>query len=95
MKNVQSVRFKQVSVISWCCWWELFIKVVVPVEVVILVGWWIYQSALVDNWYNPISEFSLLTIVVQWGIALGLFAFYNRKIANKTEDPQHRKQSTQ
>jgi NSS family neurotransmitter:Na+ symporter len=65
-------------------WWELFIKVLVPIEVITLVGWWIYQSALVGDWYNPISEFSLLTIVVQWGIALGLFAIYNRKIADKT-----------
>jgi NSS family neurotransmitter:Na+ symporter len=68
------------------CWWELFIKVIVPIEVITLVGWWIYQSALVSDWYNPITEFSLATIAVQWGIALALFWFYNRRIANKTAD---------
>jgi NSS family neurotransmitter:Na+ symporter len=67
-------------------WWEVIIKYIVPIEVITLVGWWIYQSALVSDWYNPITEFSLMTIVVQWGVALALFAFYNRKIAHKTAD---------
>src|SRR5699024_983150 len=28
-------------------WWEVVIKYIVPIEVITLVGWWIYQSALV------------------------------------------------
>jgi NSS family neurotransmitter:Na+ symporter len=67
-------------------WWEVVIKYIVPIEVITLVGWWIYQSALVSNWYNPITEFSLMTIVVQWGVALALFAFYNHKIGDKTAE---------
>jgi NSS family neurotransmitter:Na+ symporter len=66
-------------------WWEVVIKYVVPIEVVTLLVWWIYQSASVESWYDPFSTFSLATVVVQWGVAMGLFLFYNRKIANKTE----------
>jgi len=65
-------------------WWEVIIKYVVPIEVITLVVWWIYQSASVDQWYNPISTFSLATVALQWGIALALFLFYNKKIAEKT-----------
>ena len=65
-------------------WWEVIIKYVVPIEVVSLLLWWIYQSASVDAWYNPISTFSLATVFVQWALAMGLFYLYNDVIANKT-----------
>jgi NSS family neurotransmitter:Na+ symporter len=67
-------------------WWEFIIKYVVPIEVISLLIWWIYLSASVDAWYNPISTFSLATVLVQWGVAMGLFILYNRKIADKTRD---------
>jgi NSS family neurotransmitter:Na+ symporter len=65
-------------------WWEVVIKYVVPIEVITLLVWWIYQSASVSQWYNPISTFSLATVLLQWGMAMGLFVLYNRKIADKT-----------
>lgn len=65
-------------------WWEVVIKYVVPIEVISLLIWWIYQSASVDAWYNPISTFSLATVFVQWGIAMALFYFYNDRIAGQT-----------
>lgn len=66
-------------------WWEIIIKYIVPLEVISLLVWWIYQSTLVDEWYNPFNKYSLATILVQWGIAMGLFYFFNRKIAEKTK----------
>lgn len=65
-------------------WWEVVIKYVVPIEVISLLIWWMYQSASVDAWYNPISTFSLATVLVQWAVAMGLFYFYNDRIAEKT-----------
>lgn len=70
-------------------WWEIIIKYVVPVEVVTLLVWWMYLSAAVyapDSWYNPLSLYSVATVLVQWGVAMGLFIFYNRKLAEKTKD---------
>ncbi|MBN2733133.1 MAG: sodium-dependent transporter [Balneolaceae bacterium] len=65
-------------------WWEVVIKYVVPIEVITLLVWWMYQGASVENWYDPISTFSIATVLLQWGIAMVLFIFYNRKIAEKT-----------
>ena len=65
-------------------WWDFIIKYIVPIEVVSLLIWWIYQSASVESWYNPISTFSLATVLVQWGIAMGLLYYYNDKLADKT-----------
>lgn len=65
-------------------WWEVVIKYVVPIEVITLLVWWMYQGASVENWYDPISTFSLATVLLQWGIAMALFILYNRKIADKT-----------
>ncbi|HYW35853.1 MAG TPA: sodium-dependent transporter, partial [Balneolaceae bacterium] len=67
-------------------WWEIIIKYIVPIESVSLVGWWIYQSTNVSDWYNPFSVFSLGTVVLQWGLAIILFLIFNRKIADKTAE---------
>jgi hypothetical protein len=34
------------------------IKYGVPIEVITLLVLWVYQSASVENWYDPISTFS-------------------------------------
>lgn len=65
-------------------WWVVIIKYVVPIEVITLLVWWMYQGASVENWYDPFSTFSLATVLLQWGVALVLFLIYNRKIAEKT-----------
>ncbi len=73
-------------------WWTAVLKYVIPVEVITLLVWWIYLSAAVyapDTWYNPLSTFSVATVFVQWGIMIGLFTFYNRRIASKTLTTGH------
>lgn len=68
-------------------WWEIIIKYIVPVEVITLLGWWMYLSAAEyapDSWYNPLSPFSVATVIVQWLVALGLVYFFNKKLVPKT-----------
>lgn len=68
-------------------WWEVIIKYVVPIEVITLLVWWMYLSASTyapDTWYNPLSLYSVATVLVQWGLVMGLFYLYNNKLANKT-----------
>lgn len=68
-------------------WWVPVIKYVVPIEVITLLSWWIYLSAAEyapDSWYDPFSLYSVATVLVQWGIAMGLFILYNKKIGDKT-----------
>jgi NSS family neurotransmitter:Na+ symporter len=64
-------------------WWSQIMKFVIPVEVVTLLVWWMYQSAAVyapESWYNPLSPFSVATVLLQWGIAMGLLFFFNSRI---------------
>ncbi|MTI87533.1 MAG: sodium-dependent transporter [Balneolaceae bacterium] len=68
-------------------WWEIIIKFIVPVEVVTLLGWWMYLSATEyapDTWFNPLSTYSVATVVGQWLLALGLVYFYRKKLTPKT-----------
>ncbi len=64
-------------------WWEVILKYVVPVEVVTLLGWWMYLSAAEyapDSWYNPLSTYSVATVVLQWALALALVYLFNKKL---------------
>jgi NSS family neurotransmitter:Na+ symporter len=68
-------------------WWTFVIKYVIPVEVITLLGWWIWLSATSfapDTWYNPLSPFSVATVFLQWGIVMALLKYYNNQIADKT-----------
>ncbi|MDX1637245.1 MAG: sodium-dependent transporter [Balneolaceae bacterium] len=67
-------------------WWEFVIKFIVPVEVISLLTWWIYLSASAyapESWYNPLSPYSVATVVLQWGLAMGLLYLYNEKLSSK------------
>ncbi|MEX2344883.1 MAG: sodium-dependent transporter [Balneolaceae bacterium] len=66
-------------------WWTFVLKYVVPVQVVTLLAWWIYLSASVEDWYNPLSPFSVATVFVQWAVVMTLFIIYNKQIARKTK----------
>ncbi|MDX1619165.1 MAG: sodium-dependent transporter [Balneolaceae bacterium] len=68
-------------------WWEVVIKYVVPIEVISLLGWWIWLSATEfapESWYNPLSPYSVATVLLQWGVAMGLLYFYNSKLSEKS-----------
>ncbi len=67
-------------------WWSVVMKFVIPVEVVTLLVWWIYQSAAVyapETWYNPLSPFSVATVLLQWGVAMGVLMYVNRKVVSR------------
>ncbi len=64
-------------------WWEIILKYVVPVEVVTLLGWWMFLSATEyapDTWYNPLSAFSVATVLIQWALAIFLVKVFNKKL---------------
>lgn len=82
--NLVNTQYDGVQLGSW---WEFIIKWVVPVEVAILLIWWIFQSAFVlapDEWYNPFNPFSVATCFFQWGVLLALFIIYRKKLADYT-----------
>lgn len=67
--------------------WDRLVGVLVPIQAVVLLGWWLYQSVAVyapDTWFNPLEPYSIMTCLVQWGLALTVFIALNRQMAQRT-----------
>ena len=67
--------------------WDRLIRFVIPTLAVVLLGWWLYQSATIyspDRWFDPFDPFSVMTCLAQWGIALAAFMLLNRWIVRRT-----------
>lgn len=67
--------------------WDVLISTAVPLQAVILLGWWLYQSAAIyapDTWYNPLEPFSVMTVLLQWAVVLILFVAINRWLVQQT-----------
>jgi NSS family neurotransmitter:Na+ symporter len=67
--------------------WDLLVGKVVPVQALVLLGWWLYQSGAVyapDTWFNPLEPYSIMTCLVQWGLVLTLLLVFNRRLAQHT-----------
>jgi len=69
-------------------WWDFAIGKLVPIQVVILLSWWIWRSATEfspETWYNPLDPYSVATCFVQWGVLLGVLFVFNKKLAQRTK----------
>ncbi|MBO6576213.1 MAG: sodium-dependent transporter [Rhodothermales bacterium] len=67
--------------------WDFIIGKVVPTLAIVLLVWWFYLSARVyapDTWYDPFDPFSVMTIVVQWALVIGVFVALNKWLARRT-----------
>ena len=66
-----------------------FIFWIMPLQLFILLGWWLYRSIADDtgDWWNPLRTNSFGTTIAQWTIALTLFfglnRFLNRHLENR------------
>jgi NSS family neurotransmitter:Na+ symporter len=64
-------------------WWDLEIRFFIPFAAIVLLVWWLFQSATVfapDDWFNPFKAFSVATVLVQWFVMTGIFILFNKKI---------------
>jgi len=71
-------------------WYDLMVKVCIPVEVVLLIGWWFWVVIRADpkGWWNPLKVESVGTCLFQWGLVLFIFVWLNRWMAHRTvEEP--------
>ncbi|HUX95748.1 MAG TPA: sodium-dependent transporter [Bacteroidales bacterium] len=62
-------------------WWNYVITFFIPVAAVILLVWWLAQSFVPGDWFNPFRQFSFMSCIFQWSIVLILFLIFNRRIA--------------
>lgn len=71
-------------------WWDLVIGIVVPVEAIVLVGWFLYSSwqADSDGWlapFNPDNVANVGTVVFQFSLVLTLLLVLNRWIVSRVQ----------
>jgi NSS family neurotransmitter:Na+ symporter len=77
-------------------WFNWVLGVLVPVEVIVLLSWWIIQSfGFAEQWWNPLGTYSLGTCLAQWGLAAIVLIALNRWLAAKTLGPAPASQPTE
>jgi NSS family neurotransmitter:Na+ symporter len=67
-------------------WWDVVIGVLVPLEALVLLGWWFWQVRGDDlvGWLDPLREANVGTMVLQWGVVLAGLLALNRWLAGRT-----------
>jgi NSS family neurotransmitter:Na+ symporter len=78
-EKVINSRYSDIKVGKWI---EYMLRYIIPVEIVLLGGWYVVQSILADpfdEWWvsGPIG---LGLLAVQWAIALGVLWYISRKL---------------
>lgn len=63
-------------------WWNACVYAF-PVMFAVLFGWWILQAVRETAWWNPFQEFSLATMLLQWGLLAVVMLLLNRFFADR------------
>jgi len=65
-------------------WYNYVIGILVPIQVVVLISWWLISSIGWDTeWWNPFRAENFGTVIFQWTIILVLFVLLNKVMVNK------------
>lgn len=60
-------------------WYNLLITVFIPIQVVVLLSWWLISSTTWDpEWWNPFHTENLGTCLAQWFLVITLFVLLNK-----------------
>lgn len=66
-------------------WYNVLIGFMIPLQVVLLLTWWLVSSASWDpQWWNPLHAENAGTCLLQWALVIGTFIFFNKSIVKKT-----------
>ncbi len=66
-------------------WWTFLVSVVVPVEALALLVWWLWQARGWDpeGWLDPFRPETVGTVLLQFGVALTALILANRWLARR------------
>ncbi len=69
-------------------WWPLIVGVLVPIEAVTLMVWWLYEARGwdVEGWLDPLNPISVGTVLLQWAVALIILLILNRWLADRSTE---------
>ena len=66
-------------------WYNYIIGILIPIQVVVLILWWLISSVSWDpEWWNPLHIENAGTAIFQWAIVLVFFIAFNKYIVAKT-----------
>ncbi len=66
-------------------WYNFLVAFLIPLQVIILLSWWLISSASWDpEWWNPFHAENAGTALLQWGIVIVFFIIFNKFISQKT-----------
>lgn len=65
-------------------WYNFVIGILVPIQVIVLISWWLVSSIGWDaEWWNPFHAENFGTVIFQWAIILTLFIVLNKFMVKK------------
>lgn len=66
--------------------WTFLVSVVIPVQAVVLIGWWLWASYAGDpsGWLNPFGGYTVGAVLAQGGVAVAALLAANRWLARNS-----------
>ena len=65
-------------------WYNYIIGILIPIQVVVLILWWLISSVSWDPaWWNPFHIANAGTAIFQWVILLVFFITFNKYLFSK------------
>jgi NSS family neurotransmitter:Na+ symporter len=76
-------------------WFNYVIGLLIPIQVVVLIVWWLVSSVGWDpQWWNPFRSENFGTVIFQWIIILTLFILINKYLVKKVLEVNSKSQLT-
>jgi len=66
--------------------WDLIITYFIPAASVLLLSWWLINDGMTGNWYDPFTQSSLMTSLLQWGIVIIVLLVINKWVVKRTTE---------
>jgi NSS family neurotransmitter:Na+ symporter len=63
-------------------WWTIVVGVLVPLEAVVLMGWWLWRVRG-EGWLDPLGSETAGTLLVQWAVAIAVLVAVNRWLVRR------------
>ncbi len=67
-------------------WFTWIIRFLIPIQFVAMIGWWFYKAIsdfAKDDWWDPLSAYSVGTCLFQWLLVIGMFMLLNKRLMRR------------
>lgn len=69
-------------------WFSWLVALIIPLEFIAMMVWWLGRSIGSDGWWNPLSTSSVGTVLTQWTILIVLCLIVGRWLYGRTKESQ-------